>query len=76
MFSSYRRIEMKRRKKMVLYLSGLLLLLCIGIILFIKLYPSFGGNPTKEQKEGYKGLNNYADGKFANQVPRSLDMSI
>jgi len=61
---------------MILYLSSFLLLLCIGITLFLNLYPAFGGDPSKEQKEVYKGLNNYVDGKFVNEVPTSLDMSL
>lgn len=67
---------MKRRKKMILYLASFLLLICVAITLFIKLNPAFGGNPTKEQKESYKNLNNYVDGKFVNEIPTSLAMSV
>lgn len=67
---------MKRRKKVILYLSSILLLLCAGIILFLNLDAAFGGNPTEEQKETYKQFNNYVDGKFVNEVPISLAMSL
>jgi L-ascorbate metabolism protein UlaG (beta-lactamase superfamily) len=66
---------MKRRKKMLLYLSSFLLILCVVITLFINLNPVFGGNPTKEQKEHYKQLGNYVNGKFVNEIPTSLKMS-
>jgi len=66
---------MKRAKKMVLYLFGFLLLLCVGITLFINLDPAFGGNPTKEQKETYKHFENYVNGKFVNEVPTGLGIS-
>jgi L-ascorbate metabolism protein UlaG (beta-lactamase superfamily) len=65
-----------RRKKMILYLLSLLFILCLCITLFINLYPSFGGNPTKEQKEIYKHFDNYVNGKFVNEVPTSLNMSL
>lgn len=61
---------------MVLYLSSILVVLCVGATLFINLNPAFGGNPTNEQKESYKGLNNYGDGKFTNVIPTSLSMSL
>lgn len=68
----YRRIK----KKVMLYLFSFLILLCVGIILFIKMNPAFGGNQTKEQKESYKNLNNYVNGKFVNETPTSLNMNL
>lgn len=35
---------------MIVYLFSLLFVLCVGITMFVNLYPSFGGNPTKEEK--------------------------
>lgn len=61
---------------MILYLTSILILICIGITLFINLDPAFGGNPTKEQKGYYKQLNNYVNGKFVNEIPTSLKMSL
>lgn len=66
---------MKRFKKMILYLFIFLLVLCAGITLFIILDPAFGGNPTKEQQERYKQLDNYVDGKFVNEVSTRLGIS-
>lgn len=48
---------------------------CITVSLFLNLYPLFGGNPSKEQKEVYKKTNNYVNGKFVNQVPTKRNMS-
>lgn len=62
-------------KKMILYLFGFLLVLCIGIILFVYIHPVFGGDPTKEQKEAYKSYDNYVDGKFTNGIPTRLLIS-
>lgn len=59
-------------KKVILYLFSCLFVLGVGITLFINLNPAFGGNPTKEQKENYKRLDNYVNGEFVNEVPTSL----
>lgn len=34
--------------------------------------PTFGGNPTTEQKETYEQLSNYVDGHFVNELPTSV----
>lgn len=60
---------------MSLYLFSLLILLCIGIVLFVKFNPAFGRKLSNEQKEFYKQFNNYANGKFVNEAPTSLNMS-
>ncbi|MDF2675278.1 MAG: fold2 [Clostridiales bacterium] len=59
-------------KKMILYLLTFLILICVGVTSFINLAPSFGGNPTSAQKEGYKHFDNYVDGKFVNAIPTSM----
>ncbi|KZL90234.1 MBL fold metallo-hydrolase [Clostridium magnum] len=59
-------------KKMILYLFSILLILCVGAILFINLHPAFGGKQTKEQKETYRHLDNYVDGKFVNAITTSM----
>lgn len=43
--------------------------ICAAVLLFIKLHPVFGGNPSTEQKKLYQNFDNYADGKFVNQTP-------
>lgn len=63
-------------KKVMTYLFVFLILLCIVISLFISLHPAFGGNPSKEQKEIYTKFDNYVNGKFVNQVPTTMDMSV
>lgn len=60
----------------MLYLLIFLIVISVGITLFINLDPVFGGNPTKEQKETYKHFNNYVNGRFVNEIPTSLDMSL
>lgn len=65
-----------KRRKVILGLVIGLLTLCVGIVLFMKLYPSFGGNPTENEKEFYKHLDNYVDGKFVDEVPIKMDMSL
>ena len=56
----------------MLYLFSFFLLLGVSITLFMNLDPAFGGNPTKEQKENYQHLSNYANGKFVNEVPTDV----
>ncbi|RBW68662.1 MBL fold metallo-hydrolase [Bacillus taeanensis] len=60
----------------MMYFFILLVGLCVAITMFINLDPVFGGNPSKEQKEKYSKFANYANGKFVNQVPTKLDMSL
>lgn len=60
----------------MLYLLSLVITLCIITALFLNLNPNFGGNPTKEEKESYKHLDNYKNGKFINEVPIKNSMSI
>lgn len=60
----------------MLVLLSFLLVIFVGAILFINLAPAFGGNPTKEQKENYKQLDNYVNGKFTNEIPTTLKMSL
>jgi L-ascorbate metabolism protein UlaG (beta-lactamase superfamily) len=63
---------MKKIKRIVIHLFLIILLFCVGSILFMNIDPAFGGNPTKEQKEMYQNLNNYANGKFVNEYPAGL----
>lgn len=59
-------------KKVIIYLLIILLLLIVAVVLFLNLNPAFGGSPTKEEKETYKNLDNYAEGKFINSLPTKL----
>jgi L-ascorbate metabolism protein UlaG (beta-lactamase superfamily) len=60
---------MNKIKKAAAYTFCFLLLSGVGIILFMSIHPAFGGNPTTEQKEAYRQLDNYVDGNFINDVP-------
>lgn len=59
----------------MLGLLSFIILLCSGVALFLNLDPAFGGNPTKEQKEFFKHLDNYKDGKFINEIAARNDMN-
>jgi Predicted Zn-dependent hydrolases of the beta-lactamase fold len=60
---------------MILYLVCFFILLCLVITLFLNFNPAFGGKLTREQKEKYNWLDNYAKGKFINWVRTEMNMS-
>jgi L-ascorbate metabolism protein UlaG (beta-lactamase superfamily) len=60
----------------MLYLLVILGALIIAIALFIIVHPTFGGSPSKEEKKGYSHFENYSGGKFRNQIPTYMDMSL
>lgn len=60
---------------MMVYLLIFLVVLLVFILLFININPSFGGNPSKKQKEQFSQLDNYVDGKFINPETTKLTMS-
>ncbi|SDI16124.1 L-ascorbate metabolism protein UlaG, beta-lactamase superfamily [Planococcus glaciei] len=53
-------------KKIMRYLFIIVSILVMAVLLVINLSPTFGGNPSKEQKEAYEVFDNYKDGKFVN----------
>lgn len=53
-------------KKIMIYLLVIISVLVMAVLLVINLSPTFGGNPSKEQKESYEVFDNYKDGKFVN----------
>lgn len=61
-------LRSKKRKltKILFYLVMLIVGLGVGILVFTNIYPTFGSNPSKEQKEVYETFANYEDGKFIN----------
>jgi L-ascorbate metabolism protein UlaG (beta-lactamase superfamily) len=62
--------------KIIFSLGVVIFTLFVGIVIFLKLNRSFGGNPSKNEKEYYKTLENYVDGKFINKVPISNNFTI
>lgn len=59
----------------------LLLLVFFGVLvtaiaLFIIYHPTFGGSPSKEEKEIYSHFENYSAGKFSNQISTDMNMSL
>lgn len=57
------------------YVLLAIVLLIVGIILFVNIYPAFGSDPSKEQKEAFEKLPNYQNGKFQNAVPTDMKMT-
>jgi L-ascorbate metabolism protein UlaG (beta-lactamase superfamily) len=60
----------------MLYLLVFLAALIMAIALFIFVHPTFGGSPSKEEKKAYSHFENYSAGKFRNQIPSNMDMSL
>ncbi|NAS11501.1 MBL fold metallo-hydrolase [Poritiphilus flavus] len=63
---------------MLLSLGILLLLVLVTSILFIKFYPTFGGDLSDERKSKYTGSNQFKNGVFANtskDVPKDPSFS-
>lgn len=63
-------------KKILKYLLILIVVLAAVIILFINLSPTFGSNPSKEQKEIYETFDNYADGRFIFQPSEEVEAGV
>ena len=58
---------------------GFLLVLGVALLaagLFVYLSPEFGEPPTAEEQQAYARADNYADGKFVNPTPTSINMSL
>jgi L-ascorbate metabolism protein UlaG (beta-lactamase superfamily) len=62
-------------RREMLFLLVILAALIITITLFITVHPTFGGSPSKIEKEAYSHFGNYTAGKFSNQIPTNMDMS-
>lgn len=60
---------------MLLFIILLLFVVLTGA-LFINLHPVFGGNPNKESKNLFSQHEHYKKGKFSNQQPTNMNMSI
>ncbi len=60
----------------MIYFSIVLIALCAAAALFIYINPVFGGSPKREQKERYRMFDNYANGKFKNQVPTKMGLGV
>jgi hypothetical protein len=61
---------------MSIYFFIFIFFLCIVVALFITMHLVFGGNPNSEHKKRYTRFDNYVIGKFVNQVPTKMDMSV
>ncbi|MDN7240582.1 MBL fold metallo-hydrolase [Planococcus sp. N028] len=67
------KVSKKIIKRIAKYFLVLIVVLGVVITLFINISPTFGGNPSKEQKDVYKTFENYKDGKFFYQASKNLD---
>lgn len=70
------KIDLREKKNGMLFLLIILAVLVIAIALFIIFHPTFGGTPSREEKEVYSHFENYSAGKFSNQIPTNMDMSL
>ncbi|ADL51222.1 outer membrane protein expression inhibitor [Clostridium cellulovorans 743B] len=61
---------------MIIYLFSFLVIVSIGITAFLNFNPTFGGKATKEEKEYYKQLGNYENGKFVNDSLTDMKMNL
>lgn len=66
----------KGYKIIMIYVLILLVIIAAAISLFLTMHPVFGGNPSKVQKGEYSTFENYVNGKFVNQSPLSMGMSV
>jgi len=60
----------------IIYLFSFLVIVSIGITAFLNFNPTFGGKATKEEKEYYKQLGNYENGKFVNDSLTDMKMNL
>lgn len=67
--------KMRRAKKIIICALSFFLIVCIGIVLFLNLYPPLGGKPSKEQRELFKQYDNYVDGRFFNEGSEPSELS-
>lgn len=58
------------------YLLIILGVLAIGIILFITIHPTFGGSPSKQERERYLHFDHYKNGEFVNPNPTDMKMGV
>ena len=49
-------------KKLIFILVILAVIFFVGVAIYIKVSPVFGGNPTKEEEQFFSQLDNYEDG--------------
>lgn len=54
---------------------GIVVVVVIVFLIFMKVYPIFGRKPSKEVARGFTKSPQYAKGKFENPVPAMMDMS-
>jgi L-ascorbate metabolism protein UlaG (beta-lactamase superfamily) len=62
--------------RLMLFLAAILALLILSIAAFIWLSPQFGARPSPAQHTRYAATGHYSDGKFVNQLPTDMTMSL
>lgn len=61
-------VKRHRAVRIVLIVITILLVLSIAVVLFLKLWPAFGGSASKEDRQEYaERAKNYRDGRFFNE---------
>ena len=68
---------MKILKKIMIVLFSILTIIIVVYVITVKLYPSFGGDLTSNQKVQFEQFKNFENGKFKNRrsVPEKLTFS-
>ena len=68
---------MKILKKIMIFLFSIITIFIVVYITTIKLYPSFGGDLTSNQKVQFEQFKNFENGQFKNRrsVPEKLTFS-
>ncbi|BBI35222.1 MBL fold metallo-hydrolase [Cohnella abietis] len=58
------------------YLIVAVVIIIVGALLVLNYYPPLGGKSSKESWQRIKASPNFVDGKFRNQIPTSMDLSV
>jgi uncharacterized membrane protein SpoIIM required for sporulation len=68
---------MKILKKIMIFLFSIIIIFIVVYVITVKLYPSFGGDLTSNQKVQFEQFKNFENGKFKNRrsVPERLTFS-
>ncbi|MDQ1003046.1 L-ascorbate metabolism protein UlaG (beta-lactamase superfamily) [Neobacillus niacini] len=60
----------------MIYLLIILGVLGIGIILIITIHQTFGGSPSKQERERYRNFDHYKNSAFINQNPTEMKIGV
>lgn len=67
---------MKRMRMFIFWVLGIIVVLALAIVLYFRLSPRVGSDPTGARLERITASPNYRDGKFQNVVATNMDMPL